>query len=66
MGGIGSGGSRIGAGRKSIDGSPRVKISLTIPDWQDHLLRANAERRKVSVSQLVTDLIEKGMSNERT
>lgn len=59
MGGIGSGGFRNNAGRKSIDGDPRTKISLTLPTWLLSLLRDEAERQKCSASQLITDILIK-------
>lgn len=59
MGGIGSGGVREGAGRKTMDGEPRTKISLTLPTWLLNLIRDEADRRKVSTSQLITDFLTK-------
>lgn len=61
MGGIGSGGVREGAGRKTMDGEPRTKISLTLPTWLLNLIRDEADRRKVSTSQLITDFLTKGL-----
>lgn len=61
MGGIGSGGAREGAGRKTIDGVPRTKISVTLPSWLLILIRDEADRRKISTSQLVTELLTKGL-----
>lgn len=61
MGGIGSGGAREGAGRKTTDGEPRTKISVTLPTWLLILVRDEADRRKVSASQLITELITKGL-----
>ena len=29
----GSGGTREGAGRKTHDGEPRMKVSVTLPTW---------------------------------
>lgn len=46
MGGIGSGGAREGAGRKTVDGEPRTKISVTLPTWLLNLIRDEADRRK--------------------
>lgn len=61
MGGIGSGGAREGAGRKTADGEPRTKISLTIPTWLLNLVRDEAARRKESTSQLITEFLTKGL-----
>lgn len=61
MGCIGSGGVREGAGRKTICGEPRTKISLTLPTWLLNLIRDEADRRKVSTSQLITDFLTKGL-----
>ncbi len=61
MGGIGSGGAREGAGRKTIDGSPRTKISVTLPTWLLSMLRDEAYRRKIPASGLITELIMKGL-----
>lgn len=47
MGGIGSGVAREGAGRKTIDGDPRTKISVTLPTWLLSMLRAEADRRNI-------------------
>ncbi|MDE6242452.1 MAG: hypothetical protein K2M14_00425, partial [Muribaculaceae bacterium] len=60
-GGIGSGGAREGAGRKTIDGDPRTKISVTLPTWLLSIVRDEADRRKLSTSQLITELITKGL-----
>jgi hypothetical protein len=62
MGGIGSGGARDGAGRKPIDGTPRAKVSFSVPQWLIDMVRDEAERRNIPTSQLITELIEKGMS----
>ncbi len=59
MGGIGSGGAREGAGRKTVDGEPRTKISVTLPTWLLNLIRDEADRRKVSTSQLITEFLTK-------
>lgn len=61
MGGIGSGGAREGAGRKTIDGDPRTKISVTLPTWLLSMLRDESDRRKIPTSQLITELITKGL-----
>ncbi len=61
MGGIGSGGAREGAGRKTIDGDPRTKISVTLPTWMLNLIRDEAARRRASTSQLITEFITKGL-----
>lgn len=61
MGGIGSGGAREGAGRKTQDGEPRTKISVTLPTWLLSLVRDEAGRRKISASQLITELVTKGL-----
>lgn len=60
MGGIGSGGAREGAGRKALDGA-RVKISARIPVWLVDLIKAEAQRRELSTSQLITELLTKGL-----
>lgn len=61
MGGIGSGGAREGAGRKTVDGEARTKISVTLPTWLLNLIRDEADRRKVSTSQLITEFLTKGL-----
>jgi hypothetical protein len=61
MGGIGSGGTREGAGRKTIDGEPRTKISVTLPTWLLTLIRDEADHCKVSTSQLISDFLKKGV-----
>lgn len=61
MGGIGSGGAREGAGRKTVDGEPRTKISVTLPTWLLNLIRDEAARRKVSTSKLITEFLTKGL-----
>lgn len=61
MGGIGSGGTREGAGRKTVDGEPRSKISVTLPTWLLSLIRDEADRRKLPTSQLITELLTKGL-----
>lgn len=61
MGGIGSGGSREGAGRKAQDGEPRTKISVTLPTWLLIMIRDEADRRKISASQMITELLTKGV-----
>lgn len=61
MGGIGSGGAREGAGRKTEDGEPRTKISVTLPTWLLSMVRDEADRLKISASQLITELITKGL-----
>lgn len=61
MGGYGSGGSRNGAGRKPIDGEARAKLSVNLPTWLLWLIRDEAERRRQSTSQLITELLTKGL-----
>ncbi|MBE6305711.1 MAG: hypothetical protein E7082_07355 [Bacteroidales bacterium] len=61
MGGYGSGGSRIGAGRKLSDGVTKVKFSVNLPSWLLSLIRDEAEHRELSTSQLITELITKGL-----
>lgn len=61
MGGIGSGGARKNAGRKTADGTPRVKISITLPSWQLDLVRNEAERRHLPTSHMITELLLKGL-----
>jgi len=60
MGGIGSGGAREGSGRKALDGE-RVKISVRLPKWVLDLIKSEAERRELSTSQLITELLTKGL-----
>lgn len=60
MGGIGSGGAREGAGRKATDGA-RTKISIRIPVWLVDLIKEEADRRRVSTSQQITDFLMKGV-----
>lgn len=60
MGGIGSGGAREGSGRKAIDGA-RIKISVRVPEWLIKQIRSEAERRELSISQIITELITKGL-----
>lgn len=60
MGGIGSGGAREGSGRKPLDGE-RVKISVRLPVWVLNLIKSEAERRQLSTSQLITELLTKGL-----
>lgn len=64
MGGIGSGGARDGAGRKPIDGTPRAKVSFSVPQWLIDQVRDEAARQKISTSQLLTDFIVKGMNSK--
>lgn len=61
MGGKGSGGAREGAGRKTQDGAPRVKITVTLPAWMVSTLRAESDRLRLPTSQVVTELIKKGL-----
>lgn len=61
MGGIGSGGARDGAGRKTTDGAPRTKVSVTLPTWLLSMIRDEADRQQRPVSNLITDLITKGI-----
>ncbi len=61
MGGIGSGGARKNAGRRPMDGEPRVKISVSIPMWQLDLVKNEAARLRLPVSGMITDLITKGL-----
>ena len=60
MGGIGSGGAREGAGRKAVEGT-RVKISARIPEWLICQIKAEAERQQISTSQLIINLLKKGL-----
>lgn len=61
MGGKGSGGRREGAGRKTMDGEPRTKISLTLPSRLLSVIRGEADRRKTPTSQIITELLTKGL-----
>lgn len=60
MGGIGSGGAREGAGRRATDGA-RTKISVRIPVWLVDLIKEEADHRRVSTSQQITDFLMKGV-----
>lgn len=60
MSGYGSGGARENAGRKSLDGEPRAKVSVTLPVWLLQVIRKEAELRKISVSEMTTELLKKG------
>lgn len=62
MGGIGSGGQREGAGRKTMDGEPRAKISVTLPTWLLSMIRDEAQKRRQPVSQYMTDLLIRGIA----
>ena len=62
MGGIGSGGSREGSGRKCIDGEPRGRISVTLPGWLLVSIRKEAESQQMSASSYITEIIHKGIS----
>lgn len=61
MGSIGGGSAREGAGRKTADGDPRRKYSVTLPTWLLSMARDEADRCKISASQLITELITKGL-----
>lgn len=61
MSGYGSGGARENAGRKSLDGEPRAKVSVTLPVWLIGLIKAEAERQRLSTSQQITELLKKGL-----
>lgn len=61
MGGIGSGGSREGACRKTSDGEQRTKISITLPTGLLNVVRSEAEMKKISSSKLIAELIIKGI-----
>lgn len=63
MGGIGSGGPRDGAGRKTDDGQRRSRMTVTLPGWLALLVREESEARKVPASQLVTELLIKGIES---
>ena len=56
MGGTGSGGFREGSGRKLVDGTPRVRISVTLPAWLADLIR-----QERPLSHLVAELLTKGI-----
>ena len=58
MGGPGSGGARDGAGRPAIDSEVRERISLTLSPRLIRHLKQSAEQKRVSVSQLVADILE--------
>lgn len=60
MGGFGSGGARENAGRKSLDGEPRIKISVTLPASLLTLVREEAYRRQLPVSNIMSELLTKG------
>ena len=59
MGGIGSGGPRQGAGRKTIDAAPRCRVSLTLPEWMVGELRSEAELQRRPLSAVVTECLIK-------
>lgn len=61
MGGFGSGGARENAGRKSLDGEPRIKISVALPASLFTLVRAEADRRQLPVSNIMSELLTKGL-----
>lgn len=61
MGGIGSGGAGKNAGRKPVDGMPKSKISISLPAWQLDLIKDEASRRRQPVSNLITELLTKGL-----
>lgn len=61
MGGIGSGGFREGSGRKLVDGTPRVRISVTLPAWLADLVQAESVRQERPLSHLITELLTKGI-----
>lgn len=61
MGGKGSGGARIGAGRKPLDGIPRIKLSVRIPVELMNELERDAEHLNVPLSKIVVELLEKGL-----
>lgn len=63
MGGIGSGGSREGSGRRPVDGEPRSRISVTLPTWLLREIRKESERRDMSVSGYISELLERGIEN---
>lgn len=60
MGGIGSGGARIGAGRKPEGGEPKEKITVRVPLWLADLIHGEAARRRTSVASIAAELIRKG------
>lgn len=60
MGGIGSGGARKGARRKALDGA-QVKTSAKLQVWLIDLIKAEAQRRELSTSQMITELLTKGV-----
>lgn len=62
MGGIGSGGPREGAGRKSAGGS-KVKISARVPAWMLDLIKAEADRRRCTTSGIINELLTKGLES---
>ena len=61
MGGLGSGGAREGSGRKAMDGEPKKAISIRLPPWLLSLIRDEAERRDIPITQLITELLTKGL-----
>lgn len=61
MGGFGSGGARENAGRKSLDGEPRIKLSVSLPASLLSLIRAEADRQQLPVSNIMTELLTKGL-----
>ena len=61
MGGIGSGGARKNAGRKPDEEQPKAKISISMPVCLLSKLRDDADHRQISTSQLITELLTKGL-----
>lgn len=61
MGGTGSGGFREGAGRKSEDGAPRVRLSVTVPAWLADLVQGESVRQERPLSSYVTELLTKAL-----
>lgn len=59
--GTGRGGAREGAGRPTLDGSPRKKISATIPAYLAEIIKEEAKRQHVPASWIIAELIEKGI-----
>lgn len=61
MGGFGSGGARKNAGRKPIDGRTRTKLSVSLPTWQLEQVKSEATRLRLPLSNLISELITKGL-----
>lgn len=53
-----SGGSRIGAGKKSIYKEPKVKLQILVPERINDQLEVLTKETKLSKSDLISSMIE--------